>query len=350
MIWEMGSEFHLIRPWKHESLHGDAFQGELFVNGRAALHGILDRVQLGANGRIWIPSYVCREVHVEISSHGTISTYGDYPDEHSPRFDTLQATRGDVILIQDTFGLGDVGQWHDWLSNHEGLITIEDISHSSMQERFLQSPADHVFSSLRKSQPTADGGIVFSRESGLVQSQQTTNPGSRQKLEAMILKELYLQGYPIEKRAFRELQIAGERELNKVNAGGSLPHTQAMLQLIPFGELRDQWRRNTMRLRCHLSDAVFSGMVVPLQSRGGEGLFHLVVKFESMDLRDRIRDHLVDNRVYPAIHWLQDHNLSDAKAINLSQKVLTLPTDYRYADCDIDRLASIIREGLRGTS
>lgn len=346
-VWEMGSEFHLLTDFPDTSSHHLPYSGTLFVNGRAALRHIIDGLNIATN-TCWIPSYVCSEVYNVLAPVVNVQVYGDYPGDDSPQFETLAARSGDIVLIQDTFGLGDTSQWHAWKQHNPEVILIEDISHSSTQERFHTSPAHHVFSSIRKSLPIADGGIVFSRDGGLQQSSAHVNPGSQLKLEAMILKSMYLAGHPVEKQAFRDLQIAGEEALNQVEKGNCLSHSVQMLQALPHTAMRSRWQRNNERLSKNLLTAGISGTVQVLQPRGTDkGLFHTVLKCCDEKRRDHLREHLIANRVFSTVHWPQNHSRADDRARQLGEILLTVPTDFRYSKNDIDVLVELIVEGAK---
>jgi hypothetical protein len=53
-------------------------------------------------------------------------------------------------------------------------------------------------------------------------------------------------------------------------------------------------------------------------------------------MRDAIRLELFNSRIFPPVHWpLPDHRLS--------AKIMTLPTDQRYSEEDMDRMANVFR-------
>ena len=243
---EMGSEFHLLDEFRSTEECGDGvvpFQGRLYANGRGALRTTLRDLGAGAR-RLWLPTYTCPEVVRRLPVVGELAWYHDYPDEPAPRLESLMARDGDLVLLQDTFGLTSVEQWSTWIDGHPGVTVIEDITHHCTYERFLASPAHHVFASLRKSLPVADGAILFSRAGGLVRESTDVSHGAWMKLEAMLLKRLYLQGYPVSKDEFRSLQIAGEVHLGSAESQGGLMHTAAMITTLPHHVLRRRWRHN----------------------------------------------------------------------------------------------------------
>lgn len=345
----MGSEYQAHSKFDPggSEIGVEPYKGMLHVNGRAALRSIVESV-VPTNSTIWVPSYICSDVYHTLVAVANLQFYADYPDEPCPRFDTLKAEPGHTVLIQDTFGLGNMSQWDDWKIPNPDVILIEDISHSSTQDRYLESPAHHAFTSLRKSLPVADGGLVFDYRGELENAGGISNLGSLLKLEAMVLKSLYLAGHQIDKQGFRGLQNLGEKLLGQTSVGGGLEHTKQLLNMLPHAQYRSTWNGNNEQLARRLLDLERDRRLMVLKPRGADHrLFHTVVFCFNGRNRDRLRQHLIANNVFPAVHWPPDFALahSDAKFVQLADCLLTLPTDWRYTEDDIDRLAELVYEG-----
>ena len=61
--------------------------------------------------------------------------------------------------------------------------------------------------------------------------------------------------------------------------------------------------------------------------------------------RDKLRSFLIENKIYPPIHWLLPSETADFKeAQKISKMTLTLPIDQRYSFKDLDRIVSILYE------
>ena len=350
-VWEMGSEFHLDASSSAEAPSGRSFlplQGELHVSGRAALIALLQHHD--GPGECWLTEYAFPNVVAALTDRASLRRYSDYPDSPFPDFNTLRPSQGDIVIVQDTFGLGDPEQWRSWMDDHPGVTVIEDITHNCTQERFLDSPAHFVFASVRKSVPTADGGIVFGKNGGLRRVSGTENAGALMKLRAMRLKAEYLQGQPVDKSVFRELQVRGNALLTSANQGPCLSHTLRSLRSLRLGEMRSRWVENNIRLRQGIAAAQESPDVSFLLPRSGkEPLFHAVLQCQSPDQREALRQHLLAHAVYPAIHWSMQNCGEGAsqRSLKLSDRLITVPTDFRYGDGHIDQLCDLIIAGLR---
>ena len=72
-------------------------------------------------------------------------------------------------------------------------------------------------------------------------------------------------------------------------------------------------------------------------------VFNPVVLLDDVGSRNALRSHLIEEKVYPPVHWNLDgvENVSP-ESKNLSECVLTIPLDYRYSKYDVERVAKII--------
>ena len=68
-----------------------------------------------------------------------------------------------------------------------------------------------------------------------------------------------------------------------------------------------------------------------------------MLAFQSEASRDRARETLREAGVYCPIHWRIERPASE-RVRDLSTRVLTIPTDWRYTDADMERVAAILRE------
>jgi len=78
--------------------------------------------------------------------------------------------------------------------------------------------------------------------------------------------------------------------------------------------------------------------------------YAVVVFLDDPARRDRLQQHLVRNRVYPAVLWpiAEDSELPElpTSALDISRRILVLHCDGRYARDDLEQVARVLREGL----
>ena len=65
--------------------------------------------------------------------------------------------------------------------------------------------------------------------------------------------------------------------------------------------------------------------------------------------RDRVRDALFDQEIYPPVHWPLKGVVPRrfVESHRLSAEILTLPCDQRYCPDDMERMASIVTKAIR---
>lgn len=340
--WEMGSEFHWDQAWASVARKGEGVPGSVFASGRAAIAALADST--GWRGRtIHLPSYFCPDVTAALAQVFDIRWYMDRPTDSAPDFDSIRVENGDIVLAVNYFGVRPDGVWGHWISQHPDCVVIEDLSHDPAPSRMIQSPAHYVVASLRKTMPLPDGAVVMSPR-GLDVSPSPAPVGGSLKLEAMTLKAMYLQGLPVDKDAFRQLQIDGEELI-----GSQIPpsvFTMAILDTLDLPGLR--WRKaDNVRY-------LVESEVLRTRSRSFEPLFaawpsdatpfNVVLHCQDQTVRDSLRQHLIQHEVYPAVHWVQEgrYTSDDELSRELGDRLLTLPTDFRYDRSDMDRLLSIL--------
>jgi hypothetical protein len=72
-----------------------------------------------------------------------------------------------------------------------------------------------------------------------------------------------------------------------------------------------------------------------------------VFVFESGERRDEVREALREAEVYCPVHWADAVESSAERVRELSARILTIPTDWRYSAADMARIATLVREAER---
>jgi hypothetical protein len=70
-----------------------------------------------------------------------------------------------------------------------------------------------------------------------------------------------------------------------------------------------------------------------------------VFVFESGGERERARNELRDAGVYCPVHWADAAVSSSDRVRELAERILTIPTDWRYSAADMARIASLVLSG-----
>jgi hypothetical protein len=338
--WEVGGEFHSpvetprpFHPWPRPAVW--------YALGRHAADALIESLRLRT---LWLPDYFCHEVAVGWRERVELRTYEDDPRRPEPDWESIAARPGEAVLAVNYFGARAGSGWEEHRAD-AGWLLIEDHSHDPFSPWALGSGADYAFSSVRKTLPAPDGAILWSPR-GLDLPPQPRDPadGSELKLAAMLLKGRYLEagGDDALKDRFRRLQLEGEEQLARSAVAAASPAAREAV----IGGAPLPWRVRRSDNAVHLL-----GLIAELELAepvfdewpAGAAPLGVVLAFPSEAIRDRVRELLRERGVYCPIHWRIDDPASE-RVRDLSTRVLTIPTDWRYSDEDMERVASILRE------
>jgi hypothetical protein len=220
---------------------------------------------------------------------------------------------------------------------------VEDHSHDPFSPWAVGSSADYAFCSARKTLPVPDGGILWSpQQRDLPPQPRGGADGSQLKLAAMLLKGRYLdRGGDDLKERFRRLQLEGEEQLRRAPVAAASPAARDAV----IGGAPLPWRVRRSDNAVVLLGALSGFRIAePLFDEwpAGAAPLGVVLVFESQPVRDRIREALREAGVYCPVHWPIDSGPPQVR--DLSARVLTIPTDWRYSAGDMERVASILLE------
>ncbi|MBD0339250.1 MAG: hypothetical protein ICV67_08200 [Thermoleophilia bacterium] len=338
--WEVGGEFHSpvetprpFHPWPRPAVW--------YALGRHAVEAVVELLRVRT---LWLPDYFCHEVAVGWKERVQVRTYEDDPRWAEPRWETIGAGRGDVVLAVDYFGARTGSGWEERRAGADWVLLV-DHSHDPFSPWAVSSSADYAFSSLRKTLPVPDGGILWSpRDLDLPPQPRGTAEGSELKLVAMLLKGRYLEagGGDDVKERFRRLQIQGEEQLARAPVAAASPAAREAV----IGGAPLPWRVRRSDNAVHLL-----GLLTGLDAAepvfdewpAGAAPLGVVLAFPSETVRQRVRERLREAGVYCPVHWQIEQPASE-RVRDLSTRVLTVPTDWRYTAADMERVASILRE------
>jgi hypothetical protein len=339
---EIGSEFHWDPAVLLDTERGGPPAwlpaGELFATACGAIAELLRL--LGPAGRLHVPSYFCMGVAEVLSELIPIAWYRHLPDGRGPRWETLRAGDGDVVLAQNLFGRDDGGTWSSWIRAHPRIPVIEDHSHDPFSDWARDSVAAYAVASLRKTLPLPDGGLLWSPQGRpLPAPHGPESTGAHLKLAAMLLKSAWLAGQNRDKDRFRSLQQQGEHDLLG-SSGPASAFTRAALPMMDVAGLRDRGAAGAREL---------GGLLVgrtPGMEIVSDGPFRLQLACPTTHARDALQAHLARHRIFAPVHWRQDRNRlwsGDHEALDLAGRMLTLPVDHRCGPGDLSRMAEVVR-------
>lgn len=354
--WEVGSEFHW-NPQDHCPPQVDSDRWLHSTHTRyATATGALIRIlqHLGTRPNLYLPSFFCMEVAAALAPHAAIHWYaasGFSPSRTAP---PPSPGAEDVILVQNLFGRAVRDEWTQWIPNRTDIVLIEDHTHDPISEWALTSSATYCVASLRKTLPLPDGAILWSPVGRDVPGPTAgISDGAHLKLAGMVLKDAWLRGAPVRKQQFRDLQVRGETLLSGSTARMT-PVAEVALDLLDPWDLR-RVRTANAQLLTSLITLDRPSPVVLLRGADPAGApFHVQVLCDSRRARDALATHLRERRIYATVHWRQPAagvTSGDPEAVDLANRILTVPVDHRYQEHDMELVAQAFHEfGHRRTS
>jgi len=345
--WEYGSQYHWMRispdgvrgkvPWRSENL--------LFGCGRDALRALVHHLQ---PHRLWFPSYVCQELVAPFIDSGVeLRRYPDSPLAASLNLERIGLQPGDSVVVLNYFGLRS----RDCLipTAVPEVTLIEDHTHDPCSTWAQQSRADYCFASLRKSIPIPDGAVLWSPRSRELPRISPARSGRaksvQQRLSGMLMKSLYLEGHDISKPLFRELMDSGERDAATGSVAKVSPLSETVIDVFPFETWRSARRDNFERLAAGLGVARPFEVLNPAERSAAP--FAVACVFPNADSCAAAEKQMIARDVYPSRLWpLEDPVVAGVpeEHICLSRRMLTLPTDGRYTQGDINRVLDVFAE------
>jgi hypothetical protein len=321
----------------------------LFGTARDALRGLLaDGLTRRGWRRLWIPSYFCQEVVASLQSTGIeMEAYADAPEVPALEIEDNPFRSGDALLVVNLFGLRSMPSFDR--VHRDSVAIIEDHTHDPWSAWARTSKADWCVASLRKVLPVPDGGVLWSPAGHPLPSEPALTVDRRhaslEKLAAMTLKALYLEGLFGDKELFRCLATSGEGRIASGEVSGMTEWTRALLRTFPVRPWREQRRENQRVLSSALSGSSWVTVLQPQDAVDGCP-FSGILLFDSVERRDHVRERLTASRVYPAILWPLESLVLPGippENVDFSRRMLSIHCDMRYSGEDMLRVAEMIR-------
>lgn len=340
---EFGSDFHYIDTYTSGRAHlTDVFRGAtLLADGRQCIVVLIR--QYGWK-RIWMPDYFCYEVIETIKEQTgiTVKFYEDTP-LHEGQVENLPFREGDVLLRMNFFGIRDKRS-----NANIPCPVIEDHTHDPFGHWALYSDADWCISSIRKILPLPEGGMMWSpkghRLTVDLQPSEENEQIASTRWEGMEMKTAYLNGEDVSKDEFRRHYTETEEWFD--HAEPSLLDEQS--KTVVSKQLDINLWQGAKRKNWALLQRLVNSDVCKVLNPEDETctMFSFVLLFDNKETRDKVRKHLIDACVYPAILWAVPESASENAGI-FSERMLSIHCDGRYSEEDIRQLAVILNETLK---
>lgn len=346
-VIEFGSDFNFIEPGNHTSKTIRSFYPSAcyYADGRLAL---IHLYKTQGWKRLWIPDYFCYTVVKSLKLAGlNLQFYHDLPsnEDDTKTLETIQRNgcfhSSDAVLRVNYFGTRSY-RTNKCLSN---VTVVEDHTHDLIGDWAKNSTAEWCIASLRKTLPIPEGGILWSPmglrlpETPFLSEKNESIAAVR--WEAMRLKTRFLSGENIDKSLFRSCFV----------------ETEAFFEIAPVCSLDCQSKEylNHFDIQEWYSRKLSNWSILRDIKKDGVHIlepdcldcypFSIVLLFDTLSERNRVRNALIEHRIYPAILW-DVPSTADSDIINVSCSMLSIHCDARYSTEDILQLKLILESLL----
>lgn len=340
---EFGSDFHYITQAKRggKTIFDFYPSANYYADGRQAL---IHLYHSQGWERLWIPEYFCYDVVASLKSAGLdLCFYADYPgyNEDSKTLEAIQRNRRfrptDAVLRVNYFGTRTCRS-----VEKINIPVVEDHTHDLIGDWAVRSTADWCIASLRKSLPVPEGGMLWSPVGLQLPNAPAISEENERiastRWEAMKLKTRYLAGDDVDKAAFRARFVDTEEFFDRAAVCALDCQSQEFLSQFDVRLWYNRKRENWELLRGLKKD----GMKIIGPDWMGCYPFSLILLFDSLSERDRVRKELIAHQIYPAILWSLPHCPADGELFQFSRGMLSIHCDGRYTKEEILQMKSII--------
>lgn len=233
------------------------------------------------------------------------------------------------------------------LCKREKAIIVEDCVHSPLtriDNRLIGGDGNFSFNSLRKVLPVPDGSYLCMNIK--CNNIKTVDSGLHRKYinsryNAMKQKHRYLKNpEKTDDYYFKKSFMDVDRQKNNYPAPAPISSTtKRLLQKIDLAKAISKRRANFIYLSKNIRK--LSG-IKPLY-RLKKGVCPLGFPIICKN-RNKIKQALIEHKIYPPIHWVLPKSLSRFKdSYWLSNHILTIPIDQRYNTRDMERIIGVLK-------
>lgn len=317
-----------------------------FLNGNAvfmanARSGIVLLLELLSPAQVWMPSFFCGPVLNVVRERMTgVRLYEVGYDLSLPSFEWLDSVQpNDLVVLVDYFGFPPVPQYM-YRIRERGAWIVEDACQALLTEE-VGGLSDFVLFSPRKFLGVPEGGILLVNHEIPTATISLESPQAEWWLKAfsaaVLRREFDRNGG--DRRWFKLFQEA-EVE-SPVGPYAMSEFSRMLLQCnFDYAMIAEKRVRNYEQLARELGEfALFPALPVGVVPLG----FPIRIKE-----RDRVRQVLFDNWIYPPVHWPIQGVVPEEfrESHRLASEIMTLPCDQRYNSRDMKRIIRCVSEAM----
>jgi dTDP-4-amino-4,6-dideoxygalactose transaminase len=301
-----------------------------YGNARSALAALLRSVQ---PEKLWLPAYICCSVTQAAAAAAVPVGYFPLSEDLQPDVNFLdaQVQTGEMVLAVDYFGAPPGREFLSFVETRNDLLFIEDAAQAF--DTGMKAWGRWRLYSPRKLVGVTDGGFIV--PSDQIAPSYAANADSDPEIQ----HAARLRFNDKEGRCNPEWHAANQKRegAETVMACRISVESQRTLEALSVESIATKRQENFRTLTLQLSRLSFLKTATPEFVPMG---FPIRVPAA---IRTKIRKILIDNHIFPSIHW---ENLPSPTSFvpehRLARELLTLPCDQRYDVHDMNRVAALV--------
>jgi dTDP-4-amino-4,6-dideoxygalactose transaminase len=335
----------------------------LFDSGRSALKWCLQHLAFNRNEIFLLPSYLCPAVLQPFNELYVHYEFYEVNDQLRINVESIKRKMGPNVrglLIIHYFGFPVATEfWDYWSKLQNRPVLVEDCSQALLTKQdgsWLGHRGEYSFTSLRKWLPVPDGSWLFSKRRLPDTDFSIKNTEFLTKrMLGVILKDSYLkQDYTNEEEYQSYLRLLHEAKASldaQSDIIGISKWTVKLLNRFDWQAIIRSRQRNYRYLASCLEDTKVIRALLPELPPGVCPLGSPIVA-NSPEVRDTLKESLVQHGIYPPIHWQLPMEVNETEfpaSRGLSRRILTIPIDQRYGDTEMEYISGVLRSFDRGS-
>ena len=342
---EIGSFFELADPSiisTEENFVSRQFSDSLWTSsGRDSFMALAKNFD--QKKTLHVPHYYCHLTLEIIKRHFNVKRYEDLPTENFPRFDTIKAKAGDLVLAVNFFGSRNAETWKSFANENPSLTIVEDHSHAPFSEWAKQGCAEFSLASLRKSFPLPCGGYL----KGKALKHLAAPAGGEHEaneIRAQYLKTLHAAGAKMHSKFFVDLFMKVEAHYNANNTLTLMSDTaKAVLFHLDIEKMQMLRDKNFIVLSDFIGASNLAYAFINRNAADKFSRFNPTFVLENSESREALRKHLHANKIYPTVLWEMEKYNASEEACELSRRIITIPLDFRCSACECEFVGNILK-------
>lgn len=337
---ELGSEYDLnlnsLNKEKNNFFHYFHKQKYvLFNSGRSAIKFL--NIQ---EGFVLLPEFICESVTNCFKPEQIV--FYKINEDFSIDFNDLLnkvCSKTSVVFLVHYFGkYNELKNLKNTIKSiNTNIKIIEDLTQSLFS--WTKTTEEYVIASIRKWFPIPNGGILIRQHD---QNWNYTNiPRCKEntKAYAMILKNLYLNDNLDCNKEYRTIFSGCEQRLDTNGNIEKISNlSEYILECQNIINIIKSRKENFRYLKSKLEPL---GLRSAIELNLSDCPFNYPIRVPN---RDKLRNYLIENNIFCAVHWPFDNFKSSERNMGLrnSKELLSLPIDQRYTTKELDYLIEIL--------